>query len=140
LIWVGAFLSERILTMTDGSKAWVWESYQGVVQNGGANASAHNQNQSAVDDRVVPFKTAKNSRSDAMGQNAPEARTKFGIAIAASVMIGAFFPLIALALFLIAVLLIASGKEPQKTEDFLSNLPGGDYITKALARVDGWLS
>jgi hypothetical protein len=42
--------------------------------------------------------------------------------------------------FLIAALLIASGKEPQKTQDFLTSLPGGDYVIKALARVDGWLS
>ena len=83
--------------MTDVSKAWVWASYQGVVQDDGANGSTHNQSQSAADDRVVPFRTAKNSRSDAMGQNAPEARTKFGIAIAASVLVGAFFPLIAFA-------------------------------------------
>jgi hypothetical protein len=140
LIRVGAFLSERIFKMKDGSKAWVWERYQGVVQDGGANGSTHNQNQRAAGDRVVPFRTAKDSRSDAMGQTTPEARTRFGIAIAASVLIGAFFPLISFALFLIAVLLIASGREPQKTEEFLTGLPGGDYVIKALARVDGWLS
>jgi hypothetical protein len=55
-------------------------------------------------------------------------------------LVGAFFPLVALALFLIAALLMVSGKEPQKTEDFLANLPGGEYVIEALARVDGWLS
>jgi hypothetical protein len=75
-----------------------------------------------------------------MGQNAPEARTKFGIAIAASVLIGAFFPLIALTLFFIAVLLVVAGREPQKTENFLASLPGGNYVIKALASIDGWLS
>jgi hypothetical protein len=53
--------------------------------------------------------------------------------------VGAFFPLIALALFLIAAPLMVSGKEPQKIKDFLANLPGGEYVIKAFARVDGWL-
>jgi hypothetical protein len=75
-----------------------------------------------------------------MGQNSTGARTRFGLAIAASILIGAFFPVIALALFLIAVLLVVSDKEPQKTEDFLAGLPAGKHIIKALARVDGWLS
>ncbi len=74
-----------------------------------------------------------------MGQNAPEARTKFGIVIAASILVGAFFPLIALALFLIAILLVVAGREPQKTGEILAGLPGGDYVIKALARIDGWL-
>ena len=126
--------------MTDVSKAWVWASYQGVVQDNSAKGSTQKQSQNAAEDRVVPFRTIKNSRSEAMGQNATGARTKFGLAIAGSILIGAFFPLIALVLFLVAALLIASGKEPQKTEDFLANIPGGDYVIKALARVDGWLS
>jgi hypothetical protein len=126
--------------MTDGSKAWVWESYQGVVQDNGGKASTQTHSQGGDEERVVRFKTIKNTRSGAMGQNVPATRTKFGLAIAASILIGAFFKLIALVLFLIAVLLVVSGKEPQKTEDFLANIPGGDYIIKALARVDGWLS
>jgi hypothetical protein len=126
------------MDMTDISKAWVWTSYQGVVQDNSATGST--QMKGATDDRVVPFKTIKNSRSEAMGQNASGIRTKFGLAIAASLLIGAFFKLIGFLLFLIAALLIASGKEPQKTQDFLASLPGGDYVIKALARVDGWLS
>jgi hypothetical protein len=126
--------------MTDLSKAWVWVSYQGVVQDDSVNGSTHNRSQSPAEDRVAPFRTIKNSRSEAMGQNARGARTKFGLAIAASILIGAFFKLIALLLFLVAALLFASGKEPQKTEDFLASLPGGDYVIKALARVDRWLS
>jgi hypothetical protein len=125
--------------VTDISKAWVWVGYQGVVGDNSA-ASTKSQNEKLVDDSVVPFRVIKNSRSDAMGQNLTGTRTKFGLAIAASVLIGAFFKLIALLLFLVAALLIASGKEPQKTEDFLASLPGGDYVIKALARVDGWLS
>jgi Pyruvate/2-oxoacid:ferredoxin oxidoreductase gamma subunit len=126
--------------MTDVSKAWVWASYQGVVEDISPERSTHKQNQSPAEDRVVPFRTVKNSRSEAMGQNSTRARTKFGLAIAISIMVGAFFKLIALALFLIAVLLVVSGREPQKTQEFLANLPGGNHIIKALARVDGWLS
>lgn len=125
--------------MTDISKAWVWVGYQGVVGDNSA-ASTKSQNENLIDDSVVPFRVIKNSRSDAMGQNVTGTRTKFGLAIAASVLIGSFFKLIAFLLFLVAALLIASGKEPQKTEKFLANLPGGDYVIKALARVDGWLS
>jgi hypothetical protein len=124
--------------MTDVSKAWVWANYQGVVQDNSANEST--QMKDADEDRVVRFRTIKNSRSDAMGQNAPGARTKFGLVIAVSILIGAFFKFIAFLLFLVAALLIASGKEPQKTEDFLASLPGGDYFIKALAIIDGWLS
>jgi hypothetical protein len=119
--------------MTDVSKAWVWTSYEGVVLVNNANGST--QVKDIDEDRVVPFKTIQPSRREAMGQNATEARTKFGLAIAISILIGAFFPLIAFLLFLIAVLLVFSGREPQKTEDFLANLPGGDYVIKALGRV-----
>lgn len=126
--------------MTDVSKAWVWASYQSVVEDISPERSTHKQNQSPAEDRIVPFRTVKNSRSEAMGQNSTRARTKFGLAIAISIMVGAFFKLIALALFLIAVLLVVSGREPQKTQEFLVNLPGGNHIIKALARVDGWLS
>jgi hypothetical protein len=55
-------------------------------------------------------------------------------------MIGACFPLIALALFFIAVLLVVSGRESQKTEEFLVGLSGGEYVIKALAQVDRWLA
>jgi hypothetical protein len=126
--------------MTDISKAWVWANYQGVVHDYSAAGSTHKQNQSPAEDRVVPFRTVKNSRSEAMGQNSTRARTKFGLAIASSILIGAFFKLIALALFLVAVLLVVSGMDPQKTEQYLAGLPGGDYIIRALARIDGWLS
>jgi hypothetical protein len=126
--------------MTDVSKAWVWASYQGVVQDNSTKGSTQIQSQSPAEDWEAPFRKIQNSRSEAMGQNVPGTRTKFGLAIAVSILIGAFFKLIALALFLVAALLIASGKEPQKTEDFLASLPGGEYVIKALARVDAWLS
>lgn len=75
-----------------------------------------------------------------MGQNVTDTRLKFGLTIAGSILVGAFFPLIALALFLAAVLLIASGKEPKKTQEFLVGLPGGEHALKALSQVDRWLA
>ncbi len=75
-----------------------------------------------------------------MDQKSHQARVKFGTAIAVSIVVGAFFPVIALILFVLAALLIASGKGPAKTTEFLSNLPGGEHIAKALNQVDDWLS
>jgi hypothetical protein len=75
-----------------------------------------------------------------MTQKITDTRFKFGAAIAVSILVGGFFPLIALMLFLIAALLIASGKEPQKTQEFLAGLPGGEHAVKALAQVDRWLA
>ncbi len=126
--------------MTELSKAWVWSSYQGVVQDHSTKGSAPTQIEGSAEGRVVPFRAITNSRRDAMGRNLTGARTKFGLAIGISILIGAFFKLIALALFLIAVLLVVSGREPQKTEEFLAGLPGGDYLVKTLARIDEWLS
>lgn len=126
--------------MTDTLNAWVWAHYRGVVSDSGASETDRMKGEGLQEGRVLPFIASRNPRSEAMGQNATEARTKFGLAIAVSILVGAFFPLIALVLFLVAVLLAVSGKEPQKTEDFLRGLPGGDHAIKALAWIDGWLS
>jgi hypothetical protein len=126
--------------MSDLSQAWVWASYRGVVSDNITKGHTPTVVDDSAEDRVVDFRTIQNSRREAMGQKATETRAKFGLAIAGAILIGAFFPLIALALFLVAVLLIASGKEPQKTQDFLAGLPGGDYAIKALVQVDRWLS
>ena len=93
---------------------------------------------------VRPYvKSQKNDDLDAEAiaeaATRPDTRTKFGVAIAGSILVGAFFPLIALALFLVAALLVASGKEPRKTEDYLANLPRREYAIKALSQVDRWL-
>jgi hypothetical protein len=120
--------------MTDMSKAWVWEQYQAVVVPSGSH------NSDADEERVVPFQTIKGSKQRNMDQRSNEARIKFGAAIAISIVVGAFFPMVALVLFAIAALLIASGKEPTKTTEVISNVPGGEYIAKALNQVDRWLS
>jgi hypothetical protein len=127
--------------MSELTRAWVWARYQGVIlDEDDGNEAAPVNNDGPADDKVVQFRTIQNSRSEAMGQKATETRAKFGMAIAASILVGAFFPLIAFALFLVAVLLIASGKEPQKTEKLLAGLPGGGHSIKALAQVDRWLA
>ena len=126
--------------MSEPKKAWVWASYQGVIHDDGGDEPTLVSSDGPAQDKVIQFRTIKNARSEAMGQNATDTRAKFGIAIAGSVLVGAFFPLIALTLFLIAALLIASGKEPQKTQEFLAGLPGGEHAVKALAQVDRWLA
>jgi hypothetical protein len=120
--------------MTDMSKAWVWEQYQAVV----AETASHNSDPG--EERVVRLQTIKGSKERNMDQKSNEARIKFGAAIAISIIVGAFFPMIALVLFAIAALLIASGKEPTKTTEVISNVPGGEHIAKTLNQVDRWLS
>ena len=87
-----------------------------MVQDDSTKGATPITNKESAEDRVVRFRTIQNSRGEAIAQKATDTRTKFGRAIAGSILIEAFFPLIALGLFLIAALLIASGKEPQKTQ------------------------
>jgi hypothetical protein len=55
-------------------------------------------------------------------------------------MIGSYFPLVAIPLWLFAAFLFAWGREPRRTEAFIGRLPGGGYIVKALERLDLVLS
>ncbi|MGO9236959.1 MAG: hypothetical protein ACLP4V_23870 [Methylocella sp.] len=64
-----------------------------------------------------------------------------GIALAVAVLatiVGLMW--IAVPLLLIAVLLFAWGLEPKRTEEFVGRLLGGNYILKALAKLDSMLS
>jgi hypothetical protein len=64
-----------------------------------------------------------------------------GIAVAVAVLaaiVGLIW--IAVPLLLIAVLLFAWGLEPKRTEAFVGRLLGGNYILKALAKLDSMLS
>ncbi len=119
--------------MTDISKAWVWDTYRGVVDANAKSAASPEAGRGSAD--VVRLRTVEGA-----GQKASGARTKFGLAIAASVLLGAFFPILALLALLVAALLIVSGREPEKTHGVLAGLPGGDHVEKALSRVDSWLS
>lgn len=123
--------------MTDVPKAWVWDLYQGVISETNAKGAVKEK---AAEDRVVRFRTIQGSGDQAMGQNATERRAKYGLSIAVSILIGAFFPLIAVFLFLVAALLIFSGREPKRAEDLLGQVPGGDHIRKAMVKVDEYLS
>jgi hypothetical protein len=51
-------------------------------------------------------------------------------------MIGSYFPLVAIQLWLFAAFLFAWGREPRRIEAFIGRLPGGGYILKALERLD----
>lgn len=118
--------------MSDISKAWVWESYRGVVDAAGSAAPGAGAGETAEIPRLRVVSSS--------GERASGIRAKFGIAIALSIVAGAFFPLISLLLFAIAALLVASGREPAKTKDFLAGLPGGAAVGKALSQVDEWLA
>ncbi len=67
-------------------------------------------------------------------------RTKYGLLLGGGVLAGFLLPLLALLLLATAGLMIASGKEPQKTEEFLNGVPGGNYVLKALTQIDEFLS
>jgi hypothetical protein len=43
-------------------------------------------------------------------------------------------------LFVLAALLIAWGMEPKRTEEFIGRLPLGNYLLKALAKLDSIIS
>jgi hypothetical protein len=50
------------------------------------------------------------------------------------------FPIIAMLLIIVAGLVIASGGEPRKVDDLMTSVPGGGYVSKALAQLDSWLA
>jgi len=63
-----------------------------------------------------------------------------GIAIASAVL-AIFVPIImALPLFVVAALLIAWALQPKGTESFIGRLPYGNYVLRALAKLDSMLS
>ena len=63
-----------------------------------------------------------------------------GIAVASAVL-AIFVPiLMALPLFVVAALLIAWALQPKRTESFFGRLPYGNYVLRALAKLDSILS
>ena len=63
-----------------------------------------------------------------------------GIAVAVAVL-AIFVPIImALPQFLVAALLIAWALQPKSTESFIGRLPYGNYVLRALAKLDSMLS
>jgi hypothetical protein len=66
-------------------------------------------------------------------------RTKLGITIAVGVIAGLVSISLALLLLVLAAFLMAWGQLPERTEAFVKGLPGGNYLQKALARIDSIL-
>jgi hypothetical protein len=63
-----------------------------------------------------------------------------GIALAAAVLAAVAVVWIAVPLLVLAGLLFAWGLEPKRTEEFLGRLPSGNYLLKALAKLDSLVS
>lgn len=102
--------------MTDKPTAWVWSQYRAVVSDDEAAA-----------DPLPLF-------GGASGQSG--GRTRRGAVLAAAMIVGLFFPKIAFLLLITAVLMVLSGLEPQRFEDFMQTMPGGGVILKILAMAD----
>jgi len=62
-------------------------------------------------------------------------RTKLGITLAIAVLAGLTFVWIAVLLLVLAALLIAWGQAPERTEEFVGRLPGGNALLKALDQL-----
>jgi hypothetical protein len=63
-------------------------------------------------------------------------RTRLGITVAVAVLAGLTSGLAGMLVLVLAWLLIVWGQAPERTEAFVGGLPGGNYILKALARID----
>jgi hypothetical protein len=63
-------------------------------------------------------------------------RTKLGVTLAIAVLAGLTSGLAGTLVLVLAWLLIAWGQAPQRTEAFFERVPGGNYLLKALARID----
>jgi hypothetical protein len=59
-----------------------------------------------------------------------------GIALAIAVLAAVAVVWIAVPLLVVAGLLFAWGLEPKRTEAFVGRLPSGNYLLKALAKLD----
>ncbi len=65
---------------------------------------------------------------------------KLGIAGAVAILAAVSAAWIALPLLVLVVLLFAWGLEPKRTEEFIGRLPSGNYVLKALAKLDSIIS
>jgi len=123
--------------MSEVSQAWVWSQYQGVVSDEKATApSSDRPSQPPREGNVEQFKPRLASAQDMLKEKVAPVRAKYGYVIAGAVLAGLFFPMIAMVLFVIAALLIFSGREPKKAQEFLDSAPGGSYIIRALNSID----
>jgi hypothetical protein len=67
-------------------------------------------------------------------------KTKRGITLAIAVIAGLASVLLAVLLLVLAVLFIAWGQAPERTEAFVGRLPYGNFLLKELAKLDLMLS
>jgi len=114
--------------MTDTSKAWVWSQYKGVVSE---EATA----------TLLPLfgnSSAKEPKSNEVGA-ASAKRTAWGVFLAVAMIIGLAFPKIALLLLIFSGLMILSGFEPKRFDDFFNAVPGGSVVLNILAMSDAFL-
>ena len=105
--------------MTDTSKAWVWSQYKGVVSE---EATA----------TLLPLfgnSSAKGPKSNEV-RAASAKRTAWGVFLAVAMIIGLAFPKIALLLLIFSGLMILSGFEPKRFDDFFNAVPGGSVVLK----------
>ncbi len=122
--------------MSDQSEAWVWSQYKGVIAQNTAE-QPKKISESFDDDRVVPIRLLKDPYTS---PSTPVNRTKYGILIAAAVLVGLFYPWISIFFLVLAALLIASGLKHKQTEEFLASLPGGTLVNGFLSQLDKLLS
>lgn len=105
--------------MTEISKAWVWTQYKGVAED-------HSQG------GALPLFGASSDGA----ASAASKRLKWGASLAAAMLVGLIFPKIAFLLLIFAGLLVLSGMEPTRFENFCKEIPGGSFILKILALAD----
>jgi hypothetical protein len=102
--------------MTDAPKAWIWSQYKAVVSEDRPSGAP------------LPFFGAAGSGL--------ANRTKRGATLAAAMIVGLLFPKIAFLLLIFAGLMILSGLEPKRFEDFFNEIPGGGFVLRMMAIVD----
>lgn len=107
--------------MNEQGTAWVWSQYRGLITD---EASA---------EPLSLFGRTAAPEGDERG------RLRRGAALAAAMTIGLFFPKIAGALLLVSALMLISGVEPERFDQFCRNIPGGGVILGVLAFVDSVL-
>jgi hypothetical protein len=106
--------------VTEPSKAWVWSQYR-------ANA----------DERKAPDAALPLLGAFAAGEaESPGGRTRRGVMLAVAMFVGLFFPKIAFLLLIVAILLILSGMEPERFDNFMASVPGGGAVSRVVAIVD----
>jgi hypothetical protein len=110
--------------MTKSSKAWVWSQYKAVLTEDNTGAA--------------PLRLFGSSPT-ADGVTSSTKRIKWGASLTVAMLVGLLFPKIALLLLIFAVLLILSGLDPKRFEDFCNQIPGGNVILKALDLWDAIL-